>query len=112
MCSRDGGVVCGTDFPCLSVVLQRALSTHEAHNIVSQVLDNMVMGIRTPLRAPSPVDAHVTEEDTFLQQNATVSTFVCSTGHVVCLWHWCTALQYCAVSKWCYFAVEHLRMIK
>ncbi|XP_049717069.1 MYCBP-associated protein isoform X1 [Elephas maximus indicus] len=50
-------------------VLERKLAAHEAITIVESVLQDLLRGILTPERTPSPVDAYLTEEDLFHHKN-------------------------------------------
>uniref|UniRef100_A0A2K6T049 MYCBP associated protein n=1 Tax=Saimiri boliviensis boliviensis TaxID=39432 RepID=A0A2K6T049_SAIBB len=50
-------------------VLESKLTAHEAVTIVHGVLQELLMGILTPERTPSPVDACLTEEDLFRHRN-------------------------------------------
>uniref|UniRef100_A0A2K5EYG1 MYCBP associated protein n=1 Tax=Aotus nancymaae TaxID=37293 RepID=A0A2K5EYG1_AOTNA len=50
-------------------VLESKLTAHEAVTIVHGVLQELLMGILTPERTPSPVDAYLTEEDLFRHRN-------------------------------------------
>ncbi|KAL8622322.1 hypothetical protein ACOMHN_043326 [Nucella lapillus] len=49
--------------------LERELETKQSLQVVSQLLEDMVSGVRTPLRCPSPVDAYITEEEIFRRNN-------------------------------------------
>ncbi|XP_070178743.1 MYCBP-associated protein-like isoform X2 [Littorina saxatilis] len=49
--------------------LERDLETKQSMQIVTQLLEDMVGGIRTPVRCRSPVDAYITEEDIFHRHN-------------------------------------------
>uniref|UniRef100_A0A8C9A0J3 MYCBP associated protein n=1 Tax=Prolemur simus TaxID=1328070 RepID=A0A8C9A0J3_PROSS len=49
--------------------LESKLAAHEALTIVQSVLQELLMGILTPERVPSPVDAYLTEEDLFHHRN-------------------------------------------
>ncbi|XP_069337315.1 MYCBP-associated protein isoform X1 [Eulemur rufifrons] len=49
--------------------LESKLAAHEALTIVQSVLRELLMGILTPERVPSPVDAYLTEEDLFHHRN-------------------------------------------
>ncbi|XP_025771898.1 MYCBP-associated protein [Puma concolor] len=50
-------------------LLKDKLAAHEAVTIVDSVLQELLSGILTPERAPSPVDAYLTEEDLFRHRN-------------------------------------------
>jgi len=41
----------------------------EAKSIVNRMLSDLIRGIRTPERCPSPIENHVTEEELFLEKN-------------------------------------------
>nr|XP_024091393.2 MYCBP-associated protein isoform X6 [Pongo abelii] len=50
-------------------VLESKLTAHEAVTVVREVLQELLMGVLTPERTPSPVDAYLTEEDLFRHRN-------------------------------------------
>ncbi|XP_077020852.1 MYCBP-associated protein isoform X2 [Tamandua tetradactyla] len=50
-------------------VLENKLAGREAFTVVESVLQELLSGILTPERAPSPVDAYLTEEDWFHHKN-------------------------------------------
>ncbi|XP_033618876.1 MYCBP-associated protein isoform X3 [Fukomys damarensis] len=50
-------------------LLESKLAAHESVTIVHSVLQELLRGILTPERTPSPVDAYVTEEDLFHHRN-------------------------------------------
>nr|XP_034361433.1 MYCBP-associated protein isoform X1 [Arvicanthis niloticus] len=50
-------------------LLESKLAAHEAITIAQSVLQELLRGISTPERTPSPVDAYVTEEDLFHYRN-------------------------------------------
>ncbi|XP_057631080.1 MYCBP-associated protein isoform X2 [Chionomys nivalis] len=50
-------------------LLESKLAAHEAVTIAQNVLQELLRGISTPERAPSPVDAYLTEEDLFHYRN-------------------------------------------
>ncbi|XP_006833711.1 PREDICTED: MYCBP-associated protein [Chrysochloris asiatica] len=50
-------------------LLKSKLSAHEAVTIVESMLQEVLKGIRTPERVPSPMDAYLTEEDLFHYKN-------------------------------------------
>ncbi|KAM9209804.1 MYCBP-associated protein [Dugong dugon] len=50
-------------------VLESKLAAHEAVTIVNSVLQELLRGVLTPERTPSPVDAYLTEEDLFHHKN-------------------------------------------
>ncbi|XP_037665474.1 MYCBP-associated protein isoform X4 [Choloepus didactylus] len=50
-------------------LLENKLAAHEAVTIVESVLHELLSGILTPERTPSPVDAYLTEEDLFHHRN-------------------------------------------
>ncbi|XP_026636360.1 MYCBP-associated protein isoform X1 [Microtus ochrogaster] len=50
-------------------LLESKLAAHEALTIAQSVLQELLRGISTPERAPSPVDAYLTEEDLFHYRN-------------------------------------------
>uniref|UniRef100_A0A8C9ITT5 MYCBP associated protein n=1 Tax=Piliocolobus tephrosceles TaxID=591936 RepID=A0A8C9ITT5_9PRIM len=50
-------------------VLESKLTAHEAVTIVHEVLQEVLMGVLTPERTPSPVDAYLTKEDLFRHRN-------------------------------------------
>ncbi|XP_038184310.1 MYCBP-associated protein [Arvicola amphibius] len=50
-------------------LLENKLAAHEAVTIAQSVLQELLRGISTPARAPSPVDAYLTEEDLFHYRN-------------------------------------------
>ncbi|EHH24802.1 hypothetical protein EGK_08525 [Macaca mulatta] len=50
-------------------VLESKLMAHEAVTIVHEVLQEVLMGVLTPERTPSPVDAYLTKEDLFRHRN-------------------------------------------
>ncbi|XP_055243639.2 MYCBP-associated protein isoform X3 [Gorilla gorilla gorilla] len=50
-------------------VLESKLTAHEAVTVVREVLQELLMGVLTPERTPSPVDAYLTEEDLFQHRN-------------------------------------------
>uniref|UniRef100_A0A2K6GYP6 MYCBP associated protein n=1 Tax=Propithecus coquereli TaxID=379532 RepID=A0A2K6GYP6_PROCO len=49
--------------------LESKLAAREAVTIVQSVLQELLMGVLTPERVPSPVDAYLTEEDLFHHRN-------------------------------------------
>lgn len=55
-----------------SFLPQSKLAAHEAVTIAQSVLQELLRGISTPERAPSPVDAYLTEEDLFHYRNPRV----------------------------------------
>ena len=59
--------VCLIQWVCF--VWQRDLETKQSQQVVSQLLEEMLGGIRTPVRARSPVDAYITEEEIFHRHN-------------------------------------------
>lgn len=50
-------------------LLETKLAAHEAITIAQSVLQDLLRGISTPERTPSPVDAYLTEEDLFNYRN-------------------------------------------
>ncbi|CAO2644887.1 MYCBP-associated protein [Lemmus lemmus] len=50
-------------------LLESKLDAHEAVTIAQSVLQELLRGISTPERTPSPVDAYLTEEDLFHYRN-------------------------------------------
>ncbi|XP_008569045.1 PREDICTED: MYCBP-associated protein [Galeopterus variegatus] len=50
-------------------LLENKLSAHEAVTIVQSVLQELLRGVLTPDRTPTPVDAYLTEEDVFCYRN-------------------------------------------
>ncbi|XP_031209183.1 MYCBP-associated protein isoform X2 [Mastomys coucha] len=50
-------------------LLESKLAAHEAITIAQSVLQELLRGISTPERTPSPVDAYLTEEDLFHYRN-------------------------------------------
>lgn len=50
-------------------LLQKELEAKESQLVVSQFLQELISGIRTPERARSPVDAYITEEEIFHRNN-------------------------------------------
>ncbi|XP_006166269.3 MYCBP-associated protein, partial [Tupaia chinensis] len=50
-------------------LLESKLAAHEAVTIVQSVLQELLRGILTPERTPSPLDAYLTEEDLFYHRN-------------------------------------------
>lgn len=58
--------------PVPSFFAQSKLAAHEAVTIAQSVLQELLRGISTPERAPSPVDAYLTEEDLFHYRNPRV----------------------------------------
>ncbi|XP_051014287.1 MYCBP-associated protein [Acomys russatus] len=50
-------------------LLESKLAAHEAITIAQSVLQELLRGILTPERVPSPVDAYLTEEDLFHYRN-------------------------------------------
>ncbi|XP_063125649.1 MYCBP-associated protein isoform X3 [Rattus norvegicus] len=50
-------------------LLESKLAAHEAVTIAQSVLQDLLRGVSTPERAPSPVDAYLTEEDLFHYRN-------------------------------------------
>ncbi|XP_023419618.2 MYCBP-associated protein isoform X1 [Cavia porcellus] len=50
-------------------LLESKLAAHESATIVHSVLQELLRGILTPERMPSPVDAYLTEEDLFHHRN-------------------------------------------
>ncbi|XP_058139979.1 MYCBP-associated protein isoform X2 [Dasypus novemcinctus] len=50
-------------------LLENKLAAHEAVTIVESVLQELLRGVLTPERVPSPVDAYLTEEDLFHYKN-------------------------------------------
>ncbi|PNI58450.1 MYCBPAP isoform 5 [Pan troglodytes] len=53
-------------------VLESKLTAHDAVTVVREVLQELLMGVLTPERTPSPVDAYLTEEDLFRHRNPQV----------------------------------------
>lgn len=51
---------------------QSKLAAHEAVTIAQSVLQELLRGVSTPERVPSPVDANLTEEDLFHHRNPRV----------------------------------------
>uniref|UniRef100_A0A8D2ALG7 MYCBP associated protein n=1 Tax=Sciurus vulgaris TaxID=55149 RepID=A0A8D2ALG7_SCIVU len=49
--------------------LERKLATHDAVTIAKEVLQELLRGVLTPERTPSPVDAYLTEEELFHHRN-------------------------------------------
>jgi len=49
--------------------IQAQLDQKEAEEIVSRMIFDLIRGIRTPERCPSPIDAHITEEELFVERN-------------------------------------------
>ncbi|KAG3269239.1 MYCBP associated protein, transcript variant X1 [Ictidomys tridecemlineatus] len=49
--------------------LESKLATHDAVSIAKDVLQELLRGILTPERMPSPVDAYLTEEELFCHRN-------------------------------------------
>ena len=52
--------------------MQSKLTAHDAVTVVREVLQELLMGVLTPERTPSPVDAYLTEEDLFRHRNPQV----------------------------------------
>ncbi|XP_075847162.1 MYCBP-associated protein isoform X3 [Microtus pennsylvanicus] len=50
-------------------LMERKLAAHEAVTITQSLLQELLRGTPTPERAPSPVDAYLTEEDLFHYRN-------------------------------------------
>ncbi|XP_058427503.1 MYCBP-associated protein isoform X3 [Marmota monax] len=50
-------------------LLESKLATHDAVSIAKDVLQELLRGILTPERMPSPVDAYLTEEELFCHRN-------------------------------------------
>ncbi|XP_076438931.1 MYCBP-associated protein-like isoform X3 [Babylonia areolata] len=55
------------------VELERDLENKQSQQVVVQLLEELVAGVRTPLRCPSPVDAYITEEEMFRRFNPGLS---------------------------------------
>ncbi|CAK6438294.1 unnamed protein product [Pipistrellus nathusii] len=51
------------------ILLEKELASHEAVTIAQSVLRELLGGVLTPERVPSPVDAYLTEEDLFYHRN-------------------------------------------
>nr|CAB3264103.1 MYCBP-associated protein-like [Phallusia mammillata] len=49
--------------------LQHELEKREANVTVKKIIDDIIKGIQTPDRSPSPVDAYITEEEIFVRKN-------------------------------------------
>ncbi|OXB76994.1 UNVERIFIED_CONTAM: hypothetical protein H355_014816, partial [Colinus virginianus] len=64
-----GIAVCEDKLADLRGKLEADLAAREGAAIVQQTLKDLLLQIRTPERTPSPVDAHVTEEELFLRKN-------------------------------------------
>ncbi|OXB59392.1 hypothetical protein ASZ78_009692 [Callipepla squamata] len=64
-----GIAVCEDKLADLRGKLEADLAAREGAAIVQQTLKDLLVQIRTPERTPSPVDAHVTEEELFLRKN-------------------------------------------
>lgn len=62
---------------------QDKLAAHEAVTIVDSVLQELLSGIVTPERAPSPVDAYLTEEDLFRHRNPQVQACDGGTSYIL-----------------------------
>ncbi|KAL4835079.1 hypothetical protein H8958_014879 [Nasalis larvatus] len=77
--SREGGAVLQVNLHAVSLtqdvfederkVLESKLTAHEAVTIIHEVLQEVLMGVLTPERTPSPVDAYLTKEDLFQHRN-------------------------------------------
>lgn len=66
-----------------SFLSQSKLAAHEAITIAQSVLQELLRGICTPERAPSPVDAYLTEEDLFHYRNPKVWAGPVHSGYLV-----------------------------
>lgn len=66
-----------------SFLSQSKLAAHEAITIAQSVLQELLRGISTPERTPSPVDAYVTEEDLFHYRNPRVWARPVHSGYLV-----------------------------
>ncbi|XP_045442055.1 MYCBP-associated protein isoform X2 [Pipistrellus kuhlii] len=51
------------------ILLEKELASHEAVTIAQSVLHELLGGVLTPERVPSPVDTYLTEEDLFYHRN-------------------------------------------
>jgi hypothetical protein len=50
-------------------VFQQELAHKQAVQVIGQILDSLVDGIKTPERSRSPIDAYVTETEVFERKN-------------------------------------------
>ncbi|XP_065591601.1 MYCBP-associated protein [Cyrtonyx montezumae] len=64
-----GIAVCEDKLADLRGKLEADLAAREGAAIVQETLKDLLVQIRTPERTPSPVDAHVTEEELFHREN-------------------------------------------
>nr|XP_026693353.1 MYCBP-associated protein-like isoform X1 [Ciona intestinalis] len=49
--------------------IEEELESREAGVIVKKIIEDIIRGIQTPERSPSPIDAYITEEEIFMRKN-------------------------------------------
>uniref|UniRef100_H2ZEA0 MYCBP-associated protein n=1 Tax=Ciona savignyi TaxID=51511 RepID=H2ZEA0_CIOSA len=49
--------------------IEEELESREAGVVVAKIIDDIIRGIQTPDRCPSPIDAYITEEEIFKRKN-------------------------------------------
>nr|KAF6296390.1 MYCBP associated protein [Myotis myotis] len=73
---------------------QKELASHEAVTIAQSILQELLGGILTPERVPSPVDAYLTEEDLFYHRNPQLHYQHQVVQNLHILWHQYMVLPY------------------
>lgn len=75
-------------------LLEKELASHEAVTIAQSILQELLGGILTPERVPSPVDAYLTEEDLFYHRNPQLHYQYQVVQNLHILWHQYMVLPY------------------
>ncbi|XP_070251013.1 MYCBP-associated protein [Myotis yumanensis] len=75
-------------------LLEKELASHEAVTIAQSMLQELLGGILTPQRVPSPVDAYLTEEDLFYHRNPQLHYQHQVVQNLHILWHQYMVLPY------------------
>ncbi|XP_036196206.1 MYCBP-associated protein isoform X1 [Myotis myotis] len=75
-------------------LLEKELASHEAVTIAQSILQELLGGILTPERVPSPVDAYLTEEDLFYHRNPQLHYQHQVVQNLHILWHQYMVLPY------------------
>ncbi|XP_023599979.1 MYCBP-associated protein [Myotis lucifugus] len=75
-------------------LLEKELASHEAVTIAQSMLQELLGGILTPERVPSPVDAYLTEEDLFYHRNPQLHYQHQVVQNLHILWHQYMVLPY------------------
>ncbi|XP_015426331.1 PREDICTED: MYCBP-associated protein isoform X2 [Myotis davidii] len=75
-------------------LLEKELASHEAVTIAQSMLQELLGGILTPERVPSPVDAYLTEEDLFYHRNPQLHYQHQVVQNLHLLWHQYMVLPY------------------